>query len=212
MGSSLLKLPPLSCQNVPDEYRAWVQQGRTNYLFFGNLTTSMDSLVDPDSFRGQPDTTFREEESIDEKDDFEYFRSLSGLVAIGVPSEEGDILLMNSPHGWRLPYGPVESGADWVSAARRFGTAMTARDITIETAERITKIDRQLKNGNAETTSYDVVLRAVPVKGQPVGRTPDFGPWADITLEWFSDIPEDAYWEHGDAVDDIERCLERNTE
>jgi hypothetical protein len=74
----------------------------------------MDSLFDPDTLRCRPRITFREEQSVDDEDDFEYFRSIVGLVAIGILSARGEILLMNSPHAWRIPHGPVESGADWV--------------------------------------------------------------------------------------------------
>lgn len=124
----------------------------------------------------------------------------------------GETLLTSSPHGWRLPYGPVESGTDWISTARRFGTAMTGRDVTVETADRITRTDRRPNNWNAETTSYDFVVRAAPVEEQPVSSTPDFGPWTDITLGWFDDVSEDAHWEHSDVVDDIRRCLGQNTQ
>ena len=126
----------------------------------GTQVTCMDALFDPESLRRQSGTTFRDEQSVDSTDDFEYFRSIAGLVAIGIPTEGGQILLMDSPHGWRLPYGPVESGADWAAVARQFGTEMTGKDIAIDTAERIARIERRLENGNEETTSYEAVLRA----------------------------------------------------
>ena len=178
----------------------------------GTQVTCMDALFDPESLRRQSGTTFRDEQSVDSTDDFEYFRSIAGLVAIGIPTEGGQILLMDSPHGWRLPYGPVEPGADWAAVARQFGTEMTGKDIAIDTAERIARIERRLENGNEETTSYEAVLRAAPVEGQPVNPTSAFGPWNDVEIAWFSSVPDDAYWDHGDAIADVRRCLERGPE
>lgn len=172
----------------------------------------MDSLLDPDSLRNRDDITFRGEQSVDDQDDFEYFDAISGMAAVGILNERGEILLMNSPHGWRLPYGPVEAGADWVTVGRRYGTVMTGVDIMIRRVERATEISRRLKGGSEETTSYDVVLSSVPVEGQPVASTPAFGPWNTVEVAWFSDLPDDAYWEHGDVVEDIRRFLNRNAE
>jgi hypothetical protein len=31
----------------------------------------------------------------------------------------------------------------------------------------------------------------------------------DVELGWFETVPADAYWEHGDAVDDIRSCVAR---
>jgi hypothetical protein len=172
----------------------------------------MDSLPDPGSLRGRSDTPFREEQSVAERNDFEYFDSIGGMVAVGVLGEGDEVLLMNGPHGWRLPYGTVEAGADWVTVGERYATAMTGVDIEVRSVERVTEVTRRLEGGRDETTNHDVVLRTAPVRGHPIAATPAFGPWDDVEVEWFSGVPGDAYWDHGDAVDDIRRCLERDVE
>lgn len=117
--------------------------------------------------------------------------------------------MMNSPHGWRLPYGPVDADDDWIAAGRRVGAKLTGDSVTISGVERAAQITRHLAGDETrQTTSYDVVLRTNPVTGKPVADDPHFGPWDELELEWFDAVPEDAYWEHGDAVDDIRPFLE----
>lgn len=169
----------------------------------------VDSLLDPDSLRNRADIAFREERSIDEPDGFDYFASLAGMVAVGITNDAGAVLLMNSPHGWRLPYGPVDTNEDWVVAGQRIVEELTGVSGSISRTERVTRITRRLETDEErKTTSYDVVLRSVPVAGEPVDNDPSFGPWDELEVGWFDTVPEDAYWDHGDAVDDIRSFIE----
>lgn len=183
----------------------------------------MESLLDPDSLRNRGAVEFREERTTVERAGFDYFASVDGLVAVGVTNEAGGVLLMNSPHGWRLPYGPVgeneneSENEDWVAVGRRIGAELTGVDVSISRAERAARITHRLEGGcedggrggtARETTSYDVVLRSTPVTGEPIDDDPRFGPWDELELDWFDAVPDDAYWNHGDAVDDIRLVLE----
>lgn len=169
----------------------------------------MDALFDPDSLRGQSNVEFREERSVDDEETFDYFASIDGLVAVGIANEAGRVLLMNSPHGWRLPYGPVDSREDWVSVGQRIGEELTGTDVTIAGAERAAKITHheQDDDGRGET-SYEVILGTDPLNEEPVDAFPSFGPWDELELGWFDTVPDDAYWDHGDAVDDIRLFIE----
>lgn len=175
----------------------------------GELGHHMDALFDPDSLRGQTTIEFREERSVDDQQTFDYFASIDGLVAVGITNEAGMVLLMNSPHGWRLPYGPVNVGEDWVSVGQRIGEELTGTDVTIAGAERASKITHQEKDDDGrEKTSYEVILGTVPLTEEPVDASPSFGPWDELELGWFDTVPDDAYWDHGDAVDDIRLFIE----
>lgn len=171
----------------------------------------MEPLLDPDSLRERADVEFREERISAEREGFDYFASIDGLVAVGLTNEAGGVLLMNSPHGWRLPYGPVDEDEDWVAVGRRVGEELTGVDVTIARTERAARITHRLEDGREdderETTSYDVVLRGTPVRGEPIDDAPTFDPWDELELGWFDAVPDDAYWDHGDAVDDIRLFL-----
>ena len=169
----------------------------------------MDSLSDPRSVRNRADVEFREEQSVDDGDGVEYFASIDGLVAVGITNEAGAVLLMDSPHGWRLPYGPVDVDEDWVTAGEHIGEELTGVDVEIAGVERVARIThREESDDGREATSYDVVMRTIPLSGKPISGSPSFGPWDELDLEWFSSVPDDAYWDHGDAVDDIRTVLE----
>ncbi len=168
----------------------------------------MDSLSDPGSLRERADVAFREERSVDERDGFEYFASIQGMVAVGITNEAAEVLLMNSPHGWRLPYGPVGTDEDWVDAGRHVGEELTGVDVDIDRVERVGQTTHCLNGDETrETTSYDVILRARTVQGSPIAGDPSFGPWDELEMGWFDAVPDDAYWDHGDAVDDIRRFV-----
>lgn len=168
----------------------------------------MDSLRDPAALHSRANVAYREEDTENEPDAFEYFEGIDGLAVVGVTNDDGAVLLMDSPHGWRLPYGPVGAEADWVAASERIGEELTGAATTITGVERVNHVARTHAEDGRTTTSFDVVLRAAPVAGTPVSADPGFGPWEDLNVQWFDDVPEDAYREHGDVVDDIRLFLE----
>jgi hypothetical protein len=168
----------------------------------------MDSLTDPDSLRTRSDVEFREEQTVDDQDGFDYFAAIGGLVAVGVTNHAGAVLLMNSPHGWRLPYGPVADDEDWLAAGRRLGETLTDAETAVDRVERVAQVTHSTTGDDREATSYDVVLRMEPVEGEPLGTDPSFGPWKEVELEWFDAVPDDAYRDHGDAVEDIQLFVE----
>lgn len=168
----------------------------------------METLPDPSSLRDRSDVGFRAGRTVDEQDEFDYFSAIDGMVAVGLANEAGAVLLMNSPHGWRLPYGPVDPDEDWVAAGRHLGTELTGVDVAIDRAKRVNEVTHCLEEDDERTTSYDVVLGAESVAGEPIADDPSFGPWDELELGWVESVPDDAYWDHGDAVDDIRLFLD----
>ena len=169
----------------------------------------MDTLLDPSALREREDVEFQTERTVRDEDGFEYFSSVAGLAAVGITNEEGEVLLMNSPHGWRLPYGPVDTNEDWATAARRIGAELTGVTVDVAGVERVAEIENRLEGDNdRETLTYDVIVRIVPVTGEPISSDPGFGPWDELELGWFDAVPDDAYWEHEDAVDDVRTFVE----
>lgn len=163
--------------------------------------------VDLAALRERDDVDYLAESTTDEGGTFEYFSEIEGLVAVGIVNDAGAVLLMESAHGWRLPYGPVENGEDALAVAGRIAASLTGRESRGESIERVTEFSREHATTGETTTSYDVVIRVTPVSGEPVAANPDFGPWEDLVVEWFEEVPEDAYHEHGSAVSDIERFV-----
>ncbi|WP_436912126.1 hypothetical protein [Halosimplex marinum] len=169
----------------------------------------MDDLRDPSTLRDDPAVEYSETSTTDGEDAFEYFSEVEGLVAVGVTNDVGAVLLMDSPHGWRLPYGHVPSGADWLDRAAEIAATMTGSDPAAAEVRRVTAVTHELRTDTERiATSYDAVVGTEPVAGEPVADDPTFGEWTDLDLDWFAEVPDDAYHAHGDAVDDIERFLE----
>ncbi|SEO57350.1 hypothetical protein SAMN04487948_103298 [Halogranum amylolyticum] len=163
----------------------------------------MDSLSDPNALRTRSDVAFSEERTVDDREGFDYFAAIGGLVVVGITNHTGAVLLMDSPDGWRLPYGPVADDEDWLAAGRRLGETLTDAKIAVDRVERVKRVTHSTKGDDREATSYDVVLRMRPVEGEPLGVDPTFGPWDELETEWFDAVPDDAHWDHDDAVDDI---------
>ena len=168
----------------------------------------MDPIFDPESLRTDSDVAFRDERTVEDRADVDYFASIGGLVAVGITNHDGAVLLMGSPHGWRLPYGPVGDDEDWLAAGRRLSETLTGVDCATDRVERVSRVARSTEDGDHEATSFDVVLRMEAVDGEPLGDDPAFGPWETLDLGWFERVPSDAYWDHGDVVDDIERFVD----
>ncbi|WP_459194901.1 NUDIX hydrolase [Halosimplex sp. J119] len=169
----------------------------------------MDELRDPATLRGDPDVEFSAATTTDGEDAFEYFDGIAGLLAVGITNEAGAVLLMNSPHGWRLPYGHVDDGGDWSARTEEIGEILTGVDVTASEVLRVSEITHELRSDSERTTtSFDAVIGTEPVSGEPMAKDPVFGEWSDLELGWFDEVPEDAYHAHGDAVDDIEYFLD----
>lgn len=166
----------------------------------------MDALSDPERRRTDADVASSDETAVDDADAFDYFDSIAGMVAVGV-TDDGAVLLMESPHGWRLPYTTVAPGEDWVAVAEEFAAALTGDAPAVDAVERVARITHRVEGGDRETTTHDVVVGTDPVDGRPVADDPAFGPWDELTVAWFESVPDDAYWDHEDAVADIERFL-----
>jgi len=169
----------------------------------------MDELRDPSTLREDPAVEYTEARTTDSADAFEYYDSVEGLVAVGVTNETAAVLLMDSPHGWRLPYGHVPGGADWLDRAGEIAATLTGVDAPVAEVLRVSAVTHELRSDPDRTaTSYDAVVGTEPVTGEPIADDPTFGEWTDLDLAWFDDVPDDAYHAHGDAVDDIEYFLE----
>ncbi|WP_123537264.1 hypothetical protein [Halosimplex salinum] len=169
----------------------------------------MDALHDPATLEGEPGVEYVATRTTDGEDAFEYFAGVAGLVAVGVTNDANGILLMNSPHGWRLPYGHVDADADWLARAAEIGEILTGVAVTTAEVLRVNEITHELRTDSDRTaTSFDAVVGTEPVEGEPVADDPTFGEWSDLELGWFTEVPDDAYHAHGDAVDDIEYFLD----
>ncbi|ELZ25653.1 hypothetical protein C475_09349 [Halosimplex carlsbadense 2-9-1] len=169
----------------------------------------MDTLRDPSTLRAEPGVEYTEARTTDGADAFEYFDEVEGLVAVGVTNEAGAVLLMDSPHGWRLPYGHVPGGADWLERAAEIAATLTGAEPAANEVLRVSAVTHELRSDTERTaTSYDLVAGTEPVAGEPVAADPTFGEWSDLDLAWFDEVPDDAYHAHGDAVDDIEYFLD----
>jgi len=168
----------------------------------------MDELRDPSTLRDESGVEYTEARTTDGGDAFEYYDTVEGLVAVGVTNEAGAVLLMDSPHGWRLPYGHVPDGADWLDRVAEIAATLTGVDAAAAEVLRVSAVTHELRNDPQRTvTSYDAVVGTEPVAGEPVADDPTFGEWSDLDLGWFAEVPDDAYHAHGDAVDDIEYFL-----
>jgi hypothetical protein len=168
----------------------------------------VDSPLDPETFRDDDAVDFRSEQSRCDIEDFAYFASIAGMVAVGVVNDAGRVLLMDGPHGWRLPYTPVDPEADWVETAEAFAGELTGRPVEMDDVERVAAVTNSLTMGPEKTDTFEVVLRSVPIDGDPVVEACCAGPWEDLDLGWFDVVPDDAYWDHDAAVDDILRVLD----
>jgi hypothetical protein len=169
----------------------------------------MDELRDPSTLREEPGVEYTEARTTDSADAFEYYADIDGLVAVGVTNDAGAILLMDSPHGWRLPYGHVPGGADWLDRVGEIAATLTGVETAAAEVLRVSAVTHELRSDPDRTaTSYDAVVGTEPVAGEPVADDPTFGEWSDLDLAWFDEVPDDAYHAHGDAVDDIEYFLE----
>ncbi|WP_255151477.1 hypothetical protein [Halorarius halobius] len=166
----------------------------------------MDVLSDPETLRGAAGVASSEETVVDDADALDYFDSIAGMVAIGARSDDA-VLLMESPHGWRLPYTTVAPDDDWVVTAERFAAALTGDAPAVAGIERVARITHHDEDGDRVTTTHDVVVGTDPVDGRPVAEAPAFGPWDEMTVAWFESVPDDAYWDHEDAVADVRRFL-----
>ena len=169
----------------------------------------MDELRDPSTLRGEPGVEYTEARTTDSADAFEYYADIEGLVAVGVTNDAGAVLLMDSPHGWRLPYGDVPGGTDWLARVADIAATITGVDAAAAEVLRVSAVTHELRSDTERTaTSYDAVVGTEPVDGEPVAADPTFGEWSNLELAWFDEVPDDAYHAHGDAVDDIEYFLE----
>mgnify|MGYP000150208188 CR=1 FL=1 len=169
----------------------------------------MDELRDPSTLRDEPGVEYTEARTTDGDDAFEYYSEIEGLVAVGVPNDADAVLLMDSPHGWRLPYGAVPGGADWLARAGEIAETLTGVETAADEVLRVSAVTHELRSDTERTaTSYDAVVGVEPVAGEPVADDPTFGEWSELDLAWFDEVPDGAYHAHGDAVDDIEYFLE----
>ncbi|WP_435362184.1 hypothetical protein [Haloarchaeobius sp. DFWS5] len=183
----------------------------------------MQSPLDPAELHDHSDITTRTEAATVDDEAFAYREAHAGMAIVGVPSDTGSVLLMRSPHGWRLPYVPVRRDADWLAVVREAGAAMTGEAVDFAAAERVCEItyrldgetastaavehDDEKRNDEKQVIGHDVVLRASPVSGEPVAANPVVHPWGELTLSWFDSVPDDAYAAHEDTVPDIRSIL-----
>ncbi|MFC7226970.1 NUDIX domain-containing protein [Salinirubellus salinus] len=143
----------------------------------------MDPSFDVERLRANPSVLTRAEESVEDPEAFSYWDSLAGMVAVGVTNRDGAVLLMDGPHGWRLPYGPVEPTEEWPAVARRIARAVTGVGPEPSAVDRVSRHTHRHADTGRETVTHDVVVRAGPVEGTPIAATPTFGPWDDLTVD-----------------------------
>jgi hypothetical protein len=170
----------------------------------------MVPLTDPERLRERASIAFREETFTVDAEELATWEPLAGVGVLGV-TRRNTVLLMDGPHGWRLPYYAVESDEDWLAVGRAVGAALTGSPVEIAGVERVTRVERQLEDGGDSHVTHDVLLRAMPAAGDgSVGNH-----YADRVehveaTDWFDAVPAAAYREHEDTVPDICRFLGEN--
>ena len=166
----------------------------------------MDRLPPVDALRSDDDVAFAESTATHAPDEFDYWERLDGIVVIGVPDTDGRALLMDSTHGWRLPFVAVEND-DWATVAGTSAEALTGVEATVDDIERVERVERRREDGEGRTVTHDVVVRTTPVAAGSLATTPRLPDWGELTVDWFDEVPEEAYREHDETVADISRIL-----
>ncbi|MCD2204629.1 NUDIX hydrolase [Halobacterium sp. KA-6] len=158
---------------------------------------SKTCLLDPEQCRERTDVLFREEtEVVDDRGAFNGHETWAGTAAVVVLNDDGDVLLVNGPDGWRLPASPVKAGDDWAAVARRWVAQKTGLAVDLDRVERVQRTSYRLAgSATRQTTGYDVVFRArpldepTPMDHLEAKRSSERDEWAD---DWFASVPERA--------------------
>ncbi|MFC5972543.1 hypothetical protein ACFPYI_14480 [Halomarina salina] len=173
----------------------------------------MDRLPPFDALRADDAVTVAESTATHASDEFDYWTRLDGILVLGVLDTDGNVLLMDSSHGWRLPFVAVE-GSDWASVARTSAEALTGVEVTVESVERVECVEHRPDDSAdrvdsvTRTVTHDVVVRTTPVAEGSLAATPRLPDWGELTVDWFGAVPDDAYRDHDETVADIERMLD----
>lgn len=163
----------------------------------------MDTLSDPSSLADREDVDVEETETTVGAAEFAQWTSLSGLVAVGVPDGDGQVLLMDGANGWALPNQPVAPGEDWVGVAERTIDQLTGVEIQIDGVERVREIEYVREDdADSRTTVHHVVFAAETID-DAVAADLVGGVEADLpSVDWF-DVPPAADREAGDVDADV---------
>lgn len=164
----------------------------------------MDSLSDPASFAEREDVDVETTETTVGAAEFAQWTSLDGLVAVGVPGGDGQVLLMDGGNGWALPNQPVAPGEDWVGVAERTIDQLTGVEVEIDGVERVREVEYVREDDeNSRTTVHHVVLSAATVTDDAVAAELVGGAGANLpSVDWF-DVPPAADREDGDVDADV---------
>jgi len=165
----------------------------------------MDELSDPATLTDHDDVETSETTTTVGDAEFHHWDSLTGLVAVGVPTDDGRVLLMDGANGWALPNQPVAPREDWTGVARRTIDQLTGVDVEIDRPERVRRVTYRLEDGDRETSAYHVVLRAAPITGGDVADELVSQPTGSQlpAVRWFDEAPG-ADREVGDVDADVQ--------
>lgn len=170
------------------------------------MTESIE-LRSPELYTSDPSVEFRREEVAHEHDEFEGFASIRGMVSPGITDQSRGVVLMNSPHGWRLPYISVQADESRTDTCLDFCNNILSGEATITAVHRITELEHRNKSNGDSSITHDFVVEASPLDDSSIVSDPVIEPWGELELKWFKSVPENVYGEHDDVVEDIRRFI-----
>ena len=167
----------------------------------------MNRSLEPETLRERDDVDVRTETRTVTRAEFETARDLESRVTLGIANDAGEALLIDDgPRGWTLPAVPVGPDEDWESAAQRTLESLTGRAGELAEPVRVREVAFRQDGTDRQHTTYDVLVRATPLRGRPTADEPTIGDEGVRDLLWLDRVPEGA---EGIATD-VEAILERS--
>ena len=161
----------------------------------------MDALTDPETLRDRADVEYVDAPTETHQSHYETFESAAGTAVAGVTDDDGRLLLLRHDEV-DLPavcFTVVDSGDDYVAAARDIIETATGVEATLDDVLRVRRCTYRSEDGT-ETTAWDVVFAASPVGDRTID--PEAG--HDWTASWTDpetvELPDD---EGNDVLDDL---------
>lgn len=169
-----------------------------------DVASTIESLSVPRELRERDGFSVREETRTLDSALFDHWTEKAGVVGVGVPTDDGEVLLMNGPHGWTLPYAETLPDDDWASVARRGVENLTGVGVEIDSVARASRVENRLVGSDETRRTYEVVFRAQPVADDALADEMAAGVSDESIPEvgWFDDVPDGA-GRHEDAEDEV---------
>jgi ADP-ribose pyrophosphatase YjhB (NUDIX family) len=139
------------------------------------------------------------------------YRSIDGVVKVGVTTDDGAVLLAGQ-ETWAPPGGNVETGEDWAAAARRAIEDLAGVAVTVDDVARVEETYFCLAGDeDSRFLAPNVLFGASLADDEPDFLDdptvaddlddPVYGDGEDVELGWFDAVPEDVHPNHADHVE-----------